>query len=78
MVTKTYILSNLCDSSVSSESTDSCDSSDRSDSSDSSDSSNSSDQKKLSTKKTPFFFKFYKKKITKKKFHQKILKLNLW
>ena len=47
MVTKSYIPSNLCDSSDSSDSCDSCDSSNSSDSSDTSDTSDSSGKKKL-------------------------------
>ena len=60
LVTKTYLPSNLCDSSDSSNSSDSsdssnsCDSSDSSESSDSSDSCDSSDQKLFFTKN--FFF----------------------
>ena len=48
MVTKTYLPSNLCDSSEGSDSSESCDSSDSSDSSDSGD---SCDQKIVSSKK---------------------------
>ena len=58
MVTKTYLPSNLCDSSDNSDSSDSCDSSDSSDSIDSSDQKN-------------FFFsqkKTYQKKNSKKTF----------
>ena len=55
IVTKTYLPSNLCDSSDGSDSSNSSDSCDSSDSSDISDSSDSSDQKKICTKKKPFF-----------------------
>ena len=61
MVTKTYLPSNLCDSSDSSDSYDSSESSDKSDNSDSRDSTDRSNQKTFSQKtffsstKTLFF-----------------------
>ena len=77
-ITKSYIPSNLCDSSDSSDRCDSCDSSDRSDSCDSSDVSDSSDSSDGSDKsdkrnKTFFFiiFFFIQLFLQKKKFHQK-------
>ena len=69
MVTKTYIPSNLCDSS------DSSDSNDRSDSSDSTDSSDSSDSSDRKKEKTIF----HKKKIShcfhQQKFYLKTQKI---
>ena len=70
MVTKSYIPSNLCDSSDSSDSCDSCDSSNSSDSSDTSDTSDSSGKKKLFfLLKKIFFTKTNFKKIIRKKMH---------
>ena len=56
MATKTYLPSNLCDSSDGSDNSDSCDGSDNSYSCDSSD---SSDQKTLCTNKPFFFFTLF-------------------
>ena len=68
-VTKTYLLSKLCNSSSSDsvDSSDSCNSSDSSDSSESSHSSHSSDQEKFYTQKELFFSDFF----LHKPFHQK-------
>ena len=57
IVTKTYLPSNLCDSSDGSDSSNRSDSCDSSDTSDISDSSDSSDQKKICQKKTFFLTK---------------------
>ena len=72
MVTKTYLPSNLCDSSNISDNGDNSDSCDSSDSSDSSHSSDSSDQKnffftkkKLCPKKIPKITSFQKKLFLK-------------
>ena len=54
MVTKTYLTSNLCDSSDSSDTSESCDSNDSSDSSDRSDSTDSTDPKKCVIQKKYF------------------------
>ena len=82
MVTKTYLPSNLFDSSGSSDSndsSDSCDSSDSrensdsSDSSENSDSSDSTDQKPFSQKNFYFtFIYFYLKKISPMKLYLKL------
>ena len=65
MVIKTYLPSNLCDSSENSDSSDSSESCDSSDSSESSDSSDSCDSSHSSDKKLQETF-FYQKNITKK------------
>ena len=74
MVTKTYLPSNLCDSSYSSDISDSCDRSDSSDSIDSSassDSGASSDRwEKNHTQKKTYFFYFFTIFLSNKK-HQK-------
>ena len=80
MVTKTYLPSNLCDTSDSSDSIESCDSSDSSDSSYSCD---SSDQKKcvinkFFTKKGFFLLKKSRKLILKKLNCDETQKLKVW
>ena len=74
MVTKTYIPSNLCDSSDSSDSFDSSDCSDSSDSSESSNSSDSSEQKKIVCPKKHFFLQYF---LTEKNFSKKTQQLKL-
>ena len=81
MVTKTFLLSNPCDSSDSSDNSDSWDSSDISDSSESSDRSDSSDginQKRFffNTFLSHVLFCFFQIKFTKKPKTQIVMKLN--
>ena len=69
MVTKTFLHSNICESSGSSDSCDSSDSSERSDSSDSSESSDISEQK-LFAQKNYFFFNQKLKRFKKTEWWQ--------